>query len=325
LSAGPNTLLPHLGRARAVVRTCQLRADWALQHGRQEDARDELLAAFVLGRNAGSDRLLISALVQNAIEGMIYASVAVHFGEFSPETLKQLAVGLDAAPARCPVAACIPSEKALGDWALTRLVDLQKTYPGDDAKVMAEYRDSGLVTAMSSVGYTDFWPRLLAASGGTSAGVLKLLRETEPLFPRLAEILGLPQPEYEIQAKQFTADVRLSKNPFWSAVDVFTGWDFGKGRVPPRATEFRAQAYLAIVHAAVEYKLHGESGLKSVMDPFGNGPFGFRRFLFKGVDRGFELRSAYTGVQAPFVMIFVEKQGPVFQISGADAGKAVEQ
>src|SRR5436190_11105817 len=58
VSAGPNTLLPHLGRARAVVRTMQLRAVWALQHGRQEDARDELLAAFVLGRNAGSDRLL---------------------------------------------------------------------------------------------------------------------------------------------------------------------------------------------------------------------------------------------------------------------------
>src|SRR2546421_7323720 len=43
LSTGPNTLLPHLGRARAVIRTAELRAEWALQHGRQEDARDELL------------------------------------------------------------------------------------------------------------------------------------------------------------------------------------------------------------------------------------------------------------------------------------------
>lgn len=325
LSAGPNTLLPHLGRARAVIRTAELRAVWALQHGRQEEARDELLAAFILGRNAGSDRLLINALVENAIEGMIYGTVAFHFGEFSPETLKQLAAGFDAAPARSTIAVCMPSEKALGDWALTKLVDLRKAYPGDDAKVMAEYRDSGLVTAVSSVGYTNFWPQLLAASGGTSDGVLKLLRETEPLFPRLSEILALPEPEYEAQAKQFSTDVRLSQNPFWSMFDVFTGWDLGGPRVPPRATEFRAQAYLAMVHAAVEYKLHGESGLKSVMDPFGNGPFGFRRFLFKGVDRGFELRSAYNGAAAPFVIIFVEKQGPVFQISGADAGKAVTQ
>ena len=325
LSTGPNTLLPHLARARVVVRTAQLRAGWALQHGRQEDARDELLAAFVLGRNAGSDHLVISAFVQNSIEGMIYGAVAFHFGEFSPDTLKQLAAGFDAAPARCTIAACMPSEKSLGDWALTRLVELQNAYPGDDAKVMAEYRDSGLVTAMNSVGHTNFWPRLVAASGGTSAGVLKLLRETEPLFPRLAEILALPQPEYETQAKQFKADARLSKNPFWSSFDLLTGWDLGGSRVHPRATEFRAEAYLAIVHAAVEYKLHGEAGLKSVMDPFGSGPFSFRRFLFKGVDRGFELRSAYSGTQAPFVIIFVEKQGPLFQISGADAGKAVEQ
>ena len=54
-----------------------------------------------------------------------------------------------------------------------------------------------------------------------------------------------------------------------------------------------------MVHAAVEYKLHGESGLKSVMDPFGNGPFTFQRFVFKGVDRGFELKSAYAGLWLP--------------------------
>ena len=80
-----------------------------------------------------------------------------------------------------------------------------------------------------------------------------------------------------------------------------------------------------MMHAAVEYKLHGESGLKSVTDPFGNGPFSFRRFVFKGVDRGFELKSAYDGGEGPFVFIFVEKQGPLFQISGADTGKAVEK
>lgn len=325
MSAGPNMLLPHLGRARAICRTAQLRVVWDLQHGRQTNARDDLLAAFVLGRNCGSGNLLINALVQNAIEGLIYGTVAYHFGEFSPETLKQLVEGFDAAPPRCTIAACMPSENALGDWALTKLLELQKAHAGDDAKVMAAYRDSGLVTALSSVGYTNFWPKLIAASGGTSDGVLKLLRETEPLFPRLAEILALPQPEYEIQAKQFSTDVRVSQNPFWSTFNVFVGWDLGGPRVPPRATEFRAQAQLAMVRAAVEYKLHGESGLKTVMDPFGNGPFAFRRFVFKGVDRGFELKSAYAGAAAPFVIIFVEKQGPPFQISGLDAGKAVEK
>ena len=54
-------MLPYLARAKAVCQAAQLRAVWDLQHGRQEDARDDLLAAFVLGRNVASDGILISA------------------------------------------------------------------------------------------------------------------------------------------------------------------------------------------------------------------------------------------------------------------------
>jgi hypothetical protein len=320
-SGGLNTMLPHLGRAKAVCRMAQLRAVWALQHGRQDDARDELLAAFVLGRNAASDSLLISALVQCAIEVIAYDTVAQHFGEFTPETLKQLVEGFDAAPARCMMAACMPSEKNLGDWVLRKILELQKTYPGDDAKVMAGFRDSGIVPAMEFLGGTNFWPRLIAASGGTSDGVVKMLRETEQIFPRLAGVLAMPQPEYEARAKQLSVEIQKTQNPFTIAFELILSGQ----RYPVRPTEFKARAQQAMVHAAVEYKLHGESGLKSVMDPFGNGPFGFQRFVFKGVDRGFELKSAYTGAEAPFVMIFVEKQGPAFEVIGPDAGKAIDK
>jgi hypothetical protein len=131
--------------------------------------------------------------------------------------------------------------------------------------------------------------------------------------------MALPQPEYETQAQQFSADIHKSQNPFFTGVAL--GWE----KYQIRAREFGVQAQQAMVHAAVEYKLHGEAGLKSVMDPFGNGPFAFRRFVFKGVDRGFELKSAYAGADAPFVMIFVEKEGPAFQITGPDAGKAIDK
>jgi hypothetical protein len=138
--------------------------------------------------------------------------------------------------------------------------------------------------------------------------------------------MALPQAEYEIQAKQLSAEIHKSQNPFVAEIDfVFNGWIRGRERFLFRPTEFKAQAQLAMVHAAVEYRLHGESGLKRVMDPFGNGPFGFQRFVFKGADRGFELRSAYAGAEAPFVMIFVEKEGPAFQVIGPDAGKAIAQ
>ena len=72
LSAGPDTLLPHLARVKAVAQAAQLRVMWDLQHGNQTGARDDLLAAFVLGRNASRDGTLIGALVQDASEAIVY-------------------------------------------------------------------------------------------------------------------------------------------------------------------------------------------------------------------------------------------------------------
>jgi len=68
--------------------------------------------------------------------------------------------------------------------------------------------------------------------------------------------------------------------------------------------------------------LHGEPGLQSVTDPCGQGPFAFERFVLEGVDRGFELKSAYEGRGFQEVLIFVEKDGPAFQVTGKNAGLA---
>jgi hypothetical protein len=78
-----------------------------------------------------------------------------------------------------------------------------------------------------------------------------------------------------------------------------------------------------MVHAAVEYKLYGQSGFQSVTDPCGSGPFAFRRFIFERVDRGFELTSVYTGGGFPEKLIFVEKAGPPFRGDGPYVGQAV--
>src|SRR5438552_10898846 len=117
MTPGPATLLPALARNKAVAQAARLRAAWDLQHGRQPDARDNLLGALVLGRNCSRDGTLISMLVQIAVENIVCSTVAENFYLFSPETLKELADGFDAAPARRTVASCIPTEKAFfHDW-----------------------------------------------------------------------------------------------------------------------------------------------------------------------------------------------------------------
>jgi hypothetical protein len=324
MSPGPATVLPHLARAKWVAQAAQLRAVWDLQHGNQAEARDDLLAAFALARNVSHDGTVIGVLVQNANESIVNATVAQNFGQFSPETLKQLVDGFDSAPARDMVATTMMTEQLLGpDWLADKIRELQRENPGNDAKVMEAIREDenvqGFEYYVDDEGNrgTNGWQRIFIASGGTSDGLLKLVRDLDPLYPRLAKILTLPLPEYEDQIQKFAAEIRKSQNPLVQIVFP--------NPLLLRRKEFRNQAEEAMVRVAVEYKLHGESGLKSVMDPCGNGPFAFQRFVFEGVDRGFELKSAYTGLGYSCALIFVEKEGPPFNVSGSKhIGEAVK-
>jgi len=332
LSPGPNAQLPHLARAKAIAQAAGLRAVWDLQHGNQIGARDDLLAAVVLGRNISRDGTLIGTLVQNAIEALVYCTVADNFDQFSPETLKQLVDGFDAAPARGTVATAMMTEKLLGpDWLATMIRKLHQENPGNDTKVM-----EGIHAELEHCGFdfvfhgehgekpdTNVWQHIIVASGGTSDGFLKLIRDLEPLYPRLAKIMTLPLPEFEDQMQKFDMEIQKSQNPLVSVLFPNPLSSIGG----PRRREFRIQVTQAMVHAAVEYKLHSESGLKSVVDPCGNGPFAFQRFMFEGVDRGFELKSVYTwSIGVPYAYIFVEKAGTPFYISGGPQrlGKAVQ-
>ena len=137
LSHGPSTFLPHLAHAKAVAVASGARVRWDLQHGNQADACNDLLATFVLGRNVAQDGTLIGTLVQQAVEAIEYSTVVENFRKFSPETLKQLEAGFDAAPARSTVATAIMTAKLTNpDWLTKKIRKLQQENPGNDAKVM---------------------------------------------------------------------------------------------------------------------------------------------------------------------------------------------
>jgi hypothetical protein len=319
-SPGPATLLPQLGRVRGIVQTARLRVMWYLQQGRESDAIDDLAAAFALARNASRDGTLISALVQIAGENAVCATVAENFYQLSPTPLARLLEGLDSAPARGTVAECIPLEQAcFRDWFLRRVVDLREQFPGDDAKIMAGIHEifTGTLDApgegQPAQDKPDHWEQVLRASGGTSAGVVKLLRDEEPIYEQAGRILSLPCAEYETQIKQFSAEIEHSRNPFVALTFPAVA--------KCRPKEFAVLAELGMLKAAVAYKSNGEAGLRTVADPFGAGPFHYQRFVFEGVDRGFKLESAYDGRGFPEVLIFVEKPGAPFLVNGKDAGK----
>jgi len=323
MSPGPATLLPHLARIKAIAQAARLRSLWYLQQRRPADARDDLLAAFALGRHSARDGVLISALVQIAVENIVCVTVAENWHQFPSEVLKQLADGFDAAPLRVTMAACIPMEKSsFPGWLADKILELQKENPGNDAIVMARTRElfagfEGTDEGQTSQNPGTFWKQVTQAAGGTSEGVVKLLRDEVLLYERLEAIMALPLPEYDSQAKQFSEEIEKSTNHFVSL--TFPAFE------KARQKEFAILVELAMVRAAVEYRMHGEPGLKSIADPCGQGPFSFERFTFDGMDRGFQLKSAYTGRGFPEVLIFVEKDGPLFRVNWKNAGEALSK
>src|ERR1043166_73936 len=142
LSDGPDTLLPGLAKAKQAALVAALRARLFLQQNNQAAARDELLAAFVLGRNICTDRTLISALVPIAIENIVTGFVAENFHQFSPEILAELVAGMDAAPSRGTVAQCIPTEKlAFQDWFIRKIQQFEIQRHGDQHAILSDVRD----------------------------------------------------------------------------------------------------------------------------------------------------------------------------------------
>ncbi len=317
-SAGPGALIPHLSRIKATANAARLRAMWDLQHGRQSDAREDLLATLSLARHGASDGCLIGALVEIAVERSVCATAAENFNQFSVESLQRIAEAFNSPPARGTIAACIPMEELCFEkWMISRAVELQNENRGNDAKAMEGLQRIFDFVASSGDGQNEantHWKEIAAAAGGTSDGVIKLLRDMDSIYGRLEKIEALPFAQYQEQMPKFSAEVQNSSNPFIH--------EFLPALDKCRPREFAALADMAMVQAAVQYKLHGEPGLRSIPNPCGNGAFAIKRFMFDGVDRGFELDASYAGLGYPEVLIFEETDGPPFLVFGKNAGKA---
>ncbi|HEY3861310.1 MAG TPA: hypothetical protein VGO59_05425 [Verrucomicrobiae bacterium] len=315
-SAGPDTLLGHLARAKTAANVARLRAMWDLQHDRQADARKDLLNALALGRQVSHDGCLISVLVQFAMERIVCETIAENYNHFTPEIFGELANGLSAPPARGTIANAIPMEKTFARWFVDRTQELQAGNPGNDARVMEGLRQifEHAMTSGDSPDTNSSWAQVMAASGGTSDGVIKLLRDMDPLYDRLQTVETLPLAQYEEQMPPLSAEIDNSTNPF--VRELFPALQ----KLRPR--EFSAMADLAMTQAAVQYKLNGQAGFNSVANPIGQGPFAMQRFVFDNAGRGFELSADYAGLGYPEVFIFIEKDGPPFLVFGKNAGKA---
>ena len=76
LADGPETRLAHLTPAKSMAKAGAFRARYFLSQGKEDDAIQDLVAVTALARRLGNESILISALVQYAMESMVADAIA---------------------------------------------------------------------------------------------------------------------------------------------------------------------------------------------------------------------------------------------------------
>lgn len=319
LSDGPEALLGGLAPAKRLMQIAKLRARVALDHHESDAFVSDLAAAHALGRNLATDRVLISALVQFAIEDILNTVILENYYRISAGDLDELFHALDSAPPRGTIAATIPTEHdAFYGYILRKVQGLIRESKSDGQfwTRFAEFWNP-LATDPES-GHPD--PRAEAiqkAADGRPGGVIDLLQQLPPLYERVQRLAELSFPEYQRQIGGFTAEIDRSTNPFIKQLFPVL--------LKVRIKEFRAILHEGMLRAALAYKKQGMEGLRSARSPLDGGVFEFHRVSLDGVDRGFALKAS-----APLIdgeeeaLIFLEKPGKPIHLIGKNAGTARE-
>jgi hypothetical protein len=206
---GPDAFVPKFTRIRTAARAAVLRARIALADGRQTQARDELLAASALGRNGASGASLVGTMIQVAVDGLILDFISAHFDELKPQIRVELTAGLNGAPTRRTVADAIANEQAAsGDW-LTDKLESFRANERDDANVLEQFRALLSETFKTE---SDLADRIIEASGGTSAGVIRYLKGVEPFFGRALRIARASASDIKREMAEFEKAINANTN-----------------------------------------------------------------------------------------------------------------
>jgi len=239
LSDGPGLVLPHLSKARELARLAGLRVRQELASGKQTAAVDDLGAGFALARHVGVENLLISVMVQAAIEGTFVELAAQHLTELDAAALAQL-------------------EKQLADLpaggTVKQAMRLERDHAGDWFRGSSEPRGpkpEGVAGALRSL-------------GGVAA-TAHLVRFSQA-YEDAAKLADLPPEEQRKEFERLGRKYAHSPLPQLSLPAYEKAFD----------AEHKAKARLAMLKAALAMRQGGREKLATVPDPYGMGEFTYR-------------------------------------------------
>ncbi len=258
-------LLPHLNKAREVARLVALHARRELEQGHVEAAAEDARAILALGRHVGSEPIVISILVCYSIE----ANAVDLLASYLPE-MQALAPGIVSTYEALPPAATLQRAYLTMEKELTLRWLVKKLKEAEASKKGA---------------WRDVWKNAVDRPGGVDTinridsfeQAVKLTEDLLPVCDELATLVALPAEEFDARYPEFKKKTEAA-HPL---VDVFLTTPDGV-----LFAQRRNQVRRELLKAAIAVVRGGPEKLAAIKDPFGTGPFAYRR-----LDKGFELKS----------------------------------
>ena len=270
VNEGPGTEMPHLAKMRELAWRACFRARYRAATGDGNGAVEDILAVFALSRHCNADSSMIAYIVRLFNQRIATKGAADTLKRLNPEQLRKLAEGLDSLPQCCSLrdAFLDESENEYGWWA-----DHIKR---GGIKAAEEFRRSD--DRENEAGKADSKEPI------TEEDVARYIHDLEVAqrcWALVADMAALPPAEFaarsqaleEKMKKECTTLPELFNHP----VSEF------------RNNGARADASFAMLKAAIAVVLSGPDSLKSIKDPFGDGPF-----EYTAVGTGFQLKSKFV-------------------------------
>jgi hypothetical protein len=278
---GAKMHLPHLIRARTLARLAALDARRAFEAKQFDRAHDDAVGMVTLARHVGKDYTLVSMLVCFAIEGMTVDLAAPYLPEVHA-SYEDVVKSSKLLPPSPPLYQAVRCEQRIAYTILNQLVEAEHRRPGS---------------------WREEWRAIL---GGETADplqdavrfndVAKMMEEFQATYDELAELMALPPAEFDARYPEFAKRARETSSASQLMLPAME-----KTVTAQRRTEAR----MAMLLAAIAVVEGGPEKLAGIKDPFGDGPFEYRK-----LDTGFELSSKLLEDGKPVTLTVGQKKSP---------------
>lgn len=299
--AGPYLRLEHLQHARELGRAALVRARLRFAAGETDAAIDDVLATMKMARDCGGSPVLISLLVDVAVEKDAIEVLAANLPRLTPDQLDALSKSLAQLPATASLADCVRQESHMfGGWLQRRVAaEVAKLNdPQAGWKIIKALQKDGVAAewalkildegdpadAAPAAGEAEFKRRRDLVRSMTVAEVQQAIKVLQADYETTAKIAALPAAEQAERWAKLEAELGASRElaKREDLLRIFSSSFLPSTRVAAMSEE-RIRVLRGLLVLAVQIQRHGPDALKNA-PPIGQGKIAYQ----KG-ENGFEL------------------------------------